>query len=89
MEQAQKDGRLLRIGVIGAVKAGKSSFLNALLFQGREVLPKARTPMTAALTKLSYSPTPKAIIHYYSQEDWEKICENAREYDRKLDDGTW
>jgi len=29
---------------MGQVKAGKSSFLNALLFEGCEVLPVAATP---------------------------------------------
>ena len=42
------DGRLLRLGVIGQVNAGKSSLLNALLFDGEEVLPRAATPMTSA-----------------------------------------
>lgn len=44
--------RTLKIGIVGGVKAGKSSFLNALLFRGRDILPKAATPMTAALTKI-------------------------------------
>ena len=50
-EDAQSENRKLRIGVIGDVKAGKSSFLNALFFNGEDILPKACTPMTAALTK--------------------------------------
>ena len=44
--------RLLRIGIVGSVKAGKSTFLNSLLFDGQEVLPRAATPMTASLTCL-------------------------------------
>lgn len=36
--------RQLNIGVVGQVKAGKSSFLNTLLFDGQPVLPKAATP---------------------------------------------
>ena len=47
--------RDLQIGIVGRVKAGKSSLLNALLFSGESILPKAPTPMTAALTILSYT----------------------------------
>ena len=62
---AEDEGRKLCVGIIGAVKAGKSSFLNACIFDGEEVLPKACTPMTAALTRISYGKEPKAIIHFY------------------------
>ena len=39
----------LTIGVIGQMKCGKSTFLNALIFQD-EILPAATTPMTASLS---------------------------------------
>ena len=44
-----ENNRKLKIGVVGQIKAGKSSFLNSLLFDGKDFLPKAATPMTAAL----------------------------------------
>ncbi|MBP1542934.1 MAG: dynamin family protein [Oscillospiraceae bacterium] len=50
-----REDRKLNIGVIGQVKAGKSSFLNTLLFGGKKVLPSAATPKTATLTKIEYS----------------------------------
>ena len=75
--------RILRIGVVGRVKAGKSSLLNALLFDGDTVLPKAATPMTAALTRLSWGPTLSAEVEFYSDADVENICENARKYKEK------
>ena len=50
-----REDRRLNIGVVGQVKAGKSSFLNTLLFEGKEILPKASTPKTATLTKMEYS----------------------------------
>ena len=81
IEIASQNGRNLNIGVIGSVKAGKSSFLNALLFDGEEILPKAATPMTAALTCISYSEKPEAVIHFYQKEDWESIIQQASEYD--------
>lgn len=77
--------RTLRIGIVGGVKAGKSSFLNALLFQGRDILPKAATPMTAALTKISYSEKPYAKIVFYEEKDWKAIRQNSVKYDEQLE----
>lgn len=82
---ARQQSRTLRIGIVGAMKAGKSSFLNACIFDGKEFLPKAATPMTAALTKITYSETPRALIHFYTQEDWAKVVETSGEYDTQLD----
>ena len=69
----QNENRLLRIGIIGQIKRGKSSFLNSLLFNGQDVLPKAATPMTAALTKICYAQQPKALIEFYSKNEWDKV----------------
>ncbi len=80
-----EENRMLHLGIVGEVKAGKSSFLNAILFNGEDVLPKAPTPMTAALTKLSYSSTPEAKIVFYTEDDWRGIERMAQRYDEKLD----
>lgn len=85
IEIAKSDSRKLSIGIVGAVKAGKSSFLNACIFDGEDYLPKAATPMTAALTRITYSETPKAIIHFYTKEDWETIEKHSFLYDEALD----
>ena len=71
------ENRKLNIGVVGQVKAGKSSFLNTLLFDGQEILPKASTPKTATLTKMEYSDENIIEIEYYSDEDWYVIERNA------------
>ncbi|POM13129.1 hypothetical protein CUU62_15540 [Pseudomonas sp. WP001] len=55
--QLVEENRLLQIGVVGRVKAGKSSLLNALIFDGHAILPRAATPMTAALTTLTHGDT--------------------------------
>ena len=68
IENSRKENRALKIGIVGEVKAGKSSFLNSLLFSGNDILPKASTPMTAALTKLSYAEKPSARIVFYSKK---------------------
>ena len=84
IQRAQQDARKLSIGIVGAMKAGKSSFLNACIFGGRDVLPKAATPMTAALTRIRYSETPQATVHFYERKDWEKIEDNAQKYEEQL-----
>ena len=84
LDDVMKEGRLLRLGIVGEVKAGKSSFLNALLFDGKDVLPKAPTPMTAALTRIKYSEVPQAKVVFYSQSDWEVVRRNAEQYDNNI-----
>ena len=39
-EDFSRENRKLNIGVVGQVKAGKSSFLNTLLFDGKEIFLK-------------------------------------------------
>ncbi len=85
IQDSTQEGRLLRIGIVGEVKAGKSSFLNALIFDGKDVLPKASTPMTAALTKITYSEKPSATIVFYSEKDWDRVASYAREYDLEFE----
>lgn len=69
--------RKLNIGVIGRVKAGKSTFLNALLFGGREVLPIAVTPKTAVLTRIEYAEENQMEIEFYREDEWNIIKESA------------
>lgn len=79
-----REGRELRVGIIGRVKAGKSSLLNALLFEGRDILPKAATPMTASLTVLAYGESPRAEVDPFTPEDVAEMARLATEYDREL-----
>lgn len=76
-ENFYRKNRKLNIGVVGQVKAGKSSFLNTLLFEGKEILPKASTPKTATLTKMEYSEENIIQIEYYSPDEWEVLEDNA------------
>ena len=83
------EDRLLRLGVVGQVKAGKSSLLNLLLFDGKEVLPKAATPMTASLTHITKSDRDEIEVEYYTEKDWAKIEEHAKTYrQKKAERGT-
>ncbi len=79
-----REGRELRVGIIGRVKAGKSSLLNALLFEGRDILPKAATPMTASLTVLAYGESPRAEVDPFTPEDVAEMARLAAEYEREL-----
>lgn len=72
--------RLLRVGIIGRVKAGKSSLLNALVFEGNDILPKAATPMTAALTRMEYSEEVRAEMEFYDQADLAEIERKSTQY---------
>jgi len=78
-ENAIDENRLMRIGIIGQIKRGKSSFLNALFFEGKDVLPKAATPMTAALTRINYAKESKAQVEYYTEKEWQDIKRKAAE----------
>lgn len=79
LKEMQAEDRNLKVGIIGRVKAGKSSLLNALIFEGVEVLPKAATPMTASLTILKYADTMSAEVEFYSPKD---IAELKNEHER-------
>lgn len=71
------EGRNLNIAIMGQVKAGKSTFLNALLFQGKPILPEAATPKTANLTRILYAEKPCLMVEYYSPQEWQSIVEQA------------
>ena len=76
-----QDNNILKIGVVGQVKAGKSSFLNSLIFNGEDVLPRASTPMTAGLTILKFGESNCFEIEYYNSNEWEFFKDKAKEYD--------
>lgn len=80
----ENEKRLLQIGIVGRVKAGKSSLLNALLFDGKNILPKAATPMTAALTQISYGDELCAEVEFFSRNDIGEIKKDHQEYTERL-----
>lgn len=73
-----RNDRKLNVGIIGQVKTGKSTFLNTLLFDGKDILPTSRTPKTAALTRIEYSEKNKICVEYYTVEEWKKLEQYAR-----------
>src|SRR5580658_8476837 len=52
----------LHLAVLGQMKRGKSSFINALM--GTEILPTGVLPVTAVITKIRFGLSPEAIILY-------------------------
>lgn len=77
--------RTLRVGIVGRVKSGKSSLLNSLLFDGKDILPKAPTPMTAALTHIQYSDTNYIEIEFLTKKDIEDFEEIHNRYNKALE----
>lgn len=84
LKELQDTNRDLKVGIIGRVKAGKSSLLNALIFEGKEVLPKAATPMTASLTVLKYAKNLSAQVEFYSQKDILELKNEHARYEREF-----
>jgi len=70
-------GLVFRIGVIGQVKAGKSSFVNALV--GRPgLLPADVNPWTTAVTRLNFGGTAPqgvaAAFRFFDRDEWAAIA---------------
>ncbi|QQW96248.1 GTPase [Helicobacter pylori] len=80
----QAENRGLKVGIVGRVKAGKSSLLNALIFEGKEVLPKAATPMTASLTILKYAQSLSVEAQFYDEKDIEELRRDHERYEKKF-----
>lgn len=80
IDKLEKD--ILTIGVIGQMKCGKSTFLNSFVFEDT-VLPAATTPMTAALSVITYGEQKKVVAEFYTNDEWE---EQKAQATRSLDD---
>lgn len=80
----QDQNRLMNIGIVGRVKAGKSSLLNALIFDGEPILPKAATPMTAALTTITWGEVFQAKVEFYSETDIATIRFKSDQFEQRL-----
>lgn len=74
----------LTIGVIGQMKCGKSTFLNAFIFED-DILPAAITPMTAALSVITYGEKKRIVAEFYTADEW---AEQKQQAARSLDDAS-
>jgi len=70
------DSQFLKIGVVGKMKAGKSSLVNAIVF-GADVLPTGSEPVTVTLTEISYSDNNEdsAEIEFITEQDVKDLKE--------------
>ncbi|GAA6926860.1 dynamin family protein [Helicobacter pylori] len=80
----QAENRGLKVGIIGRMKAGKSSLLNALIFEGKDVLPKAATTETSSLTILKYAQNLSTQVEFYSQKDILELKNEHERYEKKF-----
>lgn len=65
------------IALVGAIKAGKSTLINALL--GYEYASTKVTPETAALTKFKKGSVNYVKVRFYSDREWEELWKSANE----------
>ena len=66
-----------QIAIVGAIKAGKSTLINALI--GHDLASTNVTPETATLTKFKYSKNNSLKVKFYTVDEWNEIWENAQE----------
>lgn len=66
----------LQIGVVGKMKTGKSTLVNALIFGG-EVLPASTEPVTVTLTKVTYGEKNRISLTFISEEDIRELEDKA------------
>ena len=81
------DNDTLCIGVIGQMKCGKSTFLNSFVFED-DVLPAATTPMTAALSVITYGEKKRIVAEFYNSNEWneQKMTAARNSEDENLSD---
>lgn len=65
------------IGVVGQMKYGKSTLLNAFIFK-KPILPSASTPMTASLTFITYGDE-AVVVEFYTHDEWKEIEKLSQE----------
>ena len=82
-EKIEKD--TLTIGVIGQMKCGKSTFLNSFVFKD-DVLPAATTPMTAALSVITYGEKEHIVAEFYTADEWAEQKMQALREDNEATD---
>lgn len=67
----------LQIAIVGAIKAGKSTLMNALLKEN--IASTEVTPETATLTKFKYSEKNYLKISFYNNREWNELWKSVEE----------
>lgn len=72
--------QVCKIAVIGQIKSGKSSFINACV-QTPELLPTDVNPWTTAVTNLHFvqrqPDDPVAVFHFFNEDEWQRLAEGG------------
>ncbi|MEI9899410.1 MAG: dynamin family protein [Hyphomicrobium sp.] len=83
--------QVFRVGVVGQIKSGKSSFINAFVRQPR-LLPTDVTPWTTTVTHLHFGQAKAAhaaaTFQFFSAAEWHDLAngdQRIRELTRRLD----
>lgn len=67
-----------KIAVVGQIKAGKSSFVNALI-QHPGLVPTHVNPWTTAITRLVFNHLPddgaEGVFHFFNEQEWQHLVE--------------
>jgi signal recognition particle receptor subunit beta len=77
----QLEERTCRIAVIGQIKAGKSTFVNALT-RRPDLLPTGINPWTVVVTALHFRngstpPEHAAVFHLFSADEWRELADGG------------
>jgi signal recognition particle receptor subunit beta len=72
--------QVFRVVVVGQIKSGKSSFINALVQQPL-LLPTDVTPWTTAITNLHFAKEApdnySAAFHFFSEDEWHDLAQGG------------
>lgn len=71
----------LQIAIVGTIKAGKSTFINALFEEN--IASTDVTPETASLTKFRYSTKNKIEVKFYNKTEWDELWESVKKSEEK------
>lgn len=71
----------LQIAIVGTIKAGKSTFINALFEEN--IASTDVTPETASLTKFRYSTKNKLEIKFYNKTEWDELWESVKKSEKE------
>lgn len=75
---ALRERGVVDVAVLGAFKAGKSSFLNALI--GRDVMPVDVLPATAVVTRVVHGPADRVVVRRLSGAAFEVPAERLADF---------
>ena len=71
----------LQIAIVGTIKAGKSTFINALFEEN--IASTDVTPETASLTKFRYSTKNKLEVKFYNKKEWDELWESVKKSEKE------